>query len=378
MGMNSEEIQYALDRRGFVRITSGSIITKPIQLAHLTGRIFIDCPGDITYQGAPGRWAFEWNWDADYVHTPCHLIFRNIEFDRNNIEAGGFLRFVNGSTMPKTLSMRQCRVESEEAYAIDANGVGYIDSLHFQDIRNFTSSAIRWIGSSADCTGWVNMSNWRCLATTRVGASFLFKNCRNVVRRLLIDEGSPDLLTALRGNYVGPTNVYDVNCSGYNELDDVWSEPWGSWATVAPGCWSFEFRNDETSGSYGVKYTLAKNLSINAGGIDSGVEPLKLMGGDTSNNAASLRVDLVDQFHLFEEKVLFGGKVYPVAIRPMRNGQPDANDLAHFNDLNSDSYRDNWQIGSAVIPYQVFADIILYSGSDNQTNHTAEPAQYDA
>lgn len=376
--MNSEEIQYALDRRGFVRITSNSTIDKPIQLAHLTGQVFIDCPGDITYEGPPGRWAFEWRWSSSFAHDPCRLIFRNIQFDRNNVANGGFLKFIDGSTMPQSLTMKQCRLESEDAYAIDANGVGYIDSIYCEDIRNFTSSAIRWIGTSANATGWVRIYNWRGVITSRVGSSFVFKNCNNVVRNRLIDDGSPDLITPLQGEYVGPINLYDINCTGFNEIDDFWSEPWGSWETVAPGCWSYEFRADETSGSYKMYYSQAKNLSINAGGIDDGVQGLKVFGGDDSTNAASLRVDIVDNFRVFEERVLFGGKVYPVAIRPMSSSPYDPNDEAHFNDLNSGSFRDVWQSGSSVLPYEVFGDVILYSGSDNETNFTSEPAQYDA
>lgn len=377
--MNSDEIQYALDRRGFVRIDAGSTIEKPIQLAHLTGRVFIDCPGDITYNGPPGRWGFEWNWDSSYVHTPCHLIFRNIEFDRNSITHGGFLKFAPGTTaMPLSLTMKQCRIESEDAYAVDANGVAYINSIHCEDIRSFSSSAIRWIGTSLKATGWVKIYNWRGLVTSKVGATFLFKNGKNVVRWRLIDEGSPDLISDLRSSYYGPTSCYDINCAGFNEVDDCWSEPWGSWATVAPGCWSYEVRADETSGNYGMYYTLLKNLSINAGGMDPGVEPLKVTGGDDSTNASSLRVDIVDNFLLLEESVLFRGKVYPVSDRAMRNGPYDSNDIDHFDDLNSGSFRDYWQSGSAVLPYQVFADIILYSGSDNESNYTTEPAQYDA
>lgn len=377
--MNSAEIQYALDRRGVVDISPGSTIETPIQLAHLTGRIRINCPGDVTYAGPAGMWGFEWNWDSSYVHTPCHLIFNDLRFIRDSISHGGVLRINPGDKSPTSLTMKNPYVSVNRGHAIDANGVAYIDSVYITDAKIFGSGAVRWIGASADACGRFKIQNCRVyVGNVRLGATFLFKNLRNLIRTRIIDEGDPSLVEELKNVYYGPLTIYDINCSGYNYVDDVWQEPWGSWSTRAPGCWCHEIRADETSGNYAHYTTVMKNLIGLASNVDPGVALFHVTGGHTSSNAASLRADFVDFFNLWEERVEFAGKVFPVSERMMSNSSIAANDIAKFDDLNSDSFRDYWRTAFDKIPGKSTTDAVAYTGSDNETNFTAEPAQYDA
>lgn len=379
MGYNSDEIQYALDRRGFVEIPPGSTIERPIQLAHLQGQVYVNCPGDITYEGQPGRWAFEWNWQSSYSHSPARIIFRNIEYDRNSIDQGGFLRIHPGEKAPRSLSMKQCLLNSQQAYAIDARNVAYIDSIHMRDIRTNGGSAIRWISESRNGSGWVKLNNWRHQGGNRLGASFYFENMRNILRKRIIDEGSENLYEGLLDVYYGPIAFSDVNCSGYNLIDDLWSEPWGSWEDTAPECWIGDIRCDETSGNFEMCQTDLVNVSINSGGIEAGIDAIRVLGGHTSSNASSLRVDLINFFKLIStEKVKFCGKVYPVALSSMTNETFSQDDRDYFDDLNANSFRRPWRSAVTYLPYNLDADKITYVGSDNEANYTAEPAQYDA
>lgn len=376
--MNSAEIQYLLDRTGRVDIDSGSIITKPIQIAHLQDRPIINCPGDITYNGPPGRWAFEWNWDSSYVHTPCSPVFKNIYFDRNNVTHGGFLRINPGDKSPRKLTMKQCDLFSEEAYAIDANGVASCESIFLQDIRTYNGGSLRWIGASEQAIGWCEIENFRRIGEDRVGANLMLKNLRNVLLDRIIDEGSIDLLPDLKSNYVGPVSVNMVNCSGFNRFDDLWMEPWGDWDVLAPDCWGVTIRADGTSGNHRQHVIELKNNSLHASGIGAGTYLFHVCGGDSSNDADNLRLNMVDKFGLFDSVVEFAGKVYPVARGAMHQTNYSTDDINYWEDANTGSFRRYWQVTSFALPYKVYADRVSYSASGYQATYESVPAEYDA
>lgn len=377
--MNSAEIQYALDRRGAVDIDAGTSITTPIQIAHLQERPIINASGgDITYNGPPGRYAFEWNWDPSYIHTPCSPVFKNIEFDRNNIRHGGFLRIHPGDRSPLKLTMKQCDLRSQEGYAIDANGVADCESLFFEDIRTYQGCSLRWIGASPNAIGWCEIDNWRRVGADRVGANFMFKNLKNVFLDRIIDEGSPELLDSLKDVYYGPVSMNMVNCQGFNRVDEWWMEPWGTWDTLAPDCWAMSLRADGTSGDHEQHVVELKSVSLNASGIGTGVFLHHVCGGDTSNDADNIRVNFIDTFAMFEGKVEFAGKSYSVSRRAMHNTNYSADDINYWENANTDSFTRYWQVTSFACPYKVYADRVGYSASGYDLTYEAEPAQYDA
>lgn len=376
--MNSAEIQYWLDRRGTVDIEAGSIITTPIQLAHLEGRPIINCQGDITYEGPPGQWAFEWEWNSAYSHTPCSPVFEHIDFDRNEVSHGGFLRINPGDRSPLKLTMKQCDLRSKEGYAIDANGVADCESLFFEDIRTYTGCSLRWIGASSMSFRWMEADNWRRIGVGRVGANVMIKNGQNVLMDRIIDEGSPELLDDLKGEYVGPLSLNMVNCQGVNRIEEWWMEPWGDWDIYAPDCWGFTARADGTSGEHNQHVTELRSASLNASGLGEGTYLYHIYGGHTSNDADNIRVNIVDRFNLRENTVLFAGKCYVVGRRPFSNQQYTQDDIDYFEDVNTGSFTRYWQVTSFAHPYKVYANRILYSASGYQETYEAEPAQYDA
>lgn len=377
--MNSAEIQYALDRRGTVDIDSGTSITTPIQLAHLRERPIVNCSGgDITYNGPPGRWAFEWNWDSNYVHTPCSPVFKNIDFDRNNVSHGGFLRIHPGDKSPLKLTMKQCDLWSDEGYAIDANGVASCESLFFQDIRTFDGCSLRWIGASKSAIGWCEIDNWRRIGSARVGSNFMLKNLKNVLLDRIIDEGTPELIDGLKNVYVGPISVSFVNCEGFNLLYDLWMEPIGTWDDLAPDCWGVSARADGVDGNHSQHVVELKRVTLNASGLGAGTFLFHVYGGDTSNDADNIRVNIVDRFNLRENTVLFAGKCHVIGLRPFTNQIYSTDDINYFENANTGSFRRYWQVTSFAHPYKVYADRRSYSGSGYQDTYSAEPAQYDA
>lgn len=374
MGMTAAEIQYALDRRGMVDIPTGTDLTDTVELAHLQGRIFVNNrEGGLTWAGAEGRFPFEFNWKSSYSHMPCDLTFTNIDFNRNSVDQGGFLK-VRGEKAPFRLSMYQCRFYAVRGYAIDGWGVGRSESLFFQDMQTYGSCAIRWIGNSSRATNWVEIDNWRHIGGGRIGASFMLENLRNVLGEGMIEDGTPSLTTACRDVYYGPLAVHIINCEGLNVIDDYWFEPWGTWDTVAPDCWGFTVRADETSGDHRLHATVIRNISLNATGLAAGTKLFHAYGGDSSNDAADLRVDFIDQFDLTDGSTLFGGKVMPVAKRAMNNSPYGSSDTDDFIGSNG-RFEKYWQTTSFAHPYQVYADRVAYSASGYADTYTAAPDQ---
>lgn len=377
MAETSAEIQYALDRRGYVEIAEGASITAPIQLAHLENRPFVKGLGEFTYDGPPGRWAFEWRWDSSYSHDPCSLTFHDILFDRNDVANGGFLQVFPGGSAPRSLSMRRSLLQADEAHAIDAVGVGACESLYFQDMRSQEGSALRWISSSSNGTNWLIIDNWRHESISRVGPTFMFKNLRGIVTNHTIDEQTSELIDALKNVYEGPISLQITNCSGFTLLDEYYYEYSGTFDTNSPDCWTVEIRADEASGSHRMHACELRNAVSTLSGIGTGIGQYHFLGGD-SNDGNSLRVDMVDHFKQGDGKTKFKGKVYPVAVRAMDLSEYSTTKIEHWTDVVAGSFRDWWSIDGFAFPYQVYADRINYFGSDYNTNYVAETPQYDA
>lgn len=378
--LTTEEIQYAIDRRKTVDISSGAIVGKPVQLAHVTGDILItNKSGNLTYDGPPGRHVFEWNWSDSYVHNPGKLTISDVDF-RGTVVDAGFLR-ISGSKPPLKTTVSRCTVRANRGYAFDANGVGDCQSVWFEDIQSYGAGAIRWIGLNRNCVNHAWFDSWRHIGSNRIGASFMFKNMRNVLADNLIEDGTPSLADVCKNVYYGPIAVHAVNCSGHNRINDYWLEPWGEWDTDAPGCWGFEVRADETSGYMQPHVFILRNVSLNSSGLGAGTKLMHCMGGDTSNSANRLRVDFEDFFDLVDGTTLFGGKVFAVAKRATKVGSEySTSDMDDFTNYQPSSFRDRWNITSFAHPYQVYADRVSYEfGAANfDETYTSEPSQPDA
>lgn len=377
MASTSAEIQYALDRRGYVEIENGARFTEPIQLAHLENRAIIKGAGDCTYSGPVGRWAFEWRWKDSYAHTPAKLFFKDVTYYRDNIANGGFLQIISGGQAPKSLSMKRCFLESDESHCIDARNVGYCDSLYFQDMRSQGSSTIRWISSSADGFGWCHIDNWTHQSTARVGTSFIFKNGRNVLCNNLVDEQTAEIIDVLKNNWAGPIYFQMTNCSGFNRVFDAFHEYGGTFDDLAPNCWAVEIRADETSGSHNQHVCVLYKWEPILSGIGTGIGQFHLIGGDEANGV-SLHAQVLDMFRQTEGKAKFKGKVYPITVRSMDTNEVTTAEKDYWNDVVADSFRDWWSIDGFAFPYQVYADRINYFGSDYNSAYVAETPQYDA
>lgn len=371
----TKEIQYALERTGEVNIGSGAITGIPIQLAHIQrDRLIIRSRGgSLEWNGPKGRHLFEWRWDSDYTHTPADLLMQDFWME-NSANDNGLIK-LQGDKAPIRSTFQRIRCYAQRAYAIDANGIGDCHSIWCESMQTFGASAIRWIGNNADCMKWGWLDSWRHFGSGRLGAAFMFKNCRNLLRDNLIDDGVPTLTTVLQNVYAGPITVHDINNSGHNTIRHFWFEPWGTWDDEAPDCWGFEIRADETSGNHKPHVTVLNSISLNADGLGASTKLFHVMGGHTSNDANQLRCQLEDQFNLVDGLMLFGGKVYPVAVRPMDNNFFDSADLAQFNDVVAGSFRDRWRKSAFHMPSQTDADRVSYTSSSYESNYAAEPAQ---
>lgn len=381
MATNSAEIQYALDRRGYVEIEDAATITAPINLAHIErSEIFIFMKGEVDYSGNPGKYLFGWKWDSSYTHDPAAIYIEGGVVDGNSAAQVDFLQIHPDSTKsPARITLRRSDVYVSQGYVVSGNGVPKTGSIYCEDITSYAGCCVRWIGSSWPAFDWMIVDNWRKVGGGRVGADFYIKNGRRFQGSNLIVDGTAALTAALQSNYVGPVVAELANCTGLNFIDELWFEPWGTWDTVAPDCWGFTIRADETSGNYRQHYCRLKSISLNADGLDPATSLFHAYGGDTSTNAASVRVDHVDQADYQDGEAYFGGKVFPTCTRSMAGSPFASADSDDFDNLNSGAWKQPIATDSSAHPYAVYANRVnlVGSGSAYETNHTDEPAQYD-
>lgn len=378
--MNRSEIQYALNRSGYVDIDENSTIDGPIELGHLTGKVNIVSSNSstLTFNSNSARHCFEYNYLPGYTHDPPELYFDNIKHD-NESTYSGFFRVVQSGSCPARLHVHNCDISADGNYAIDCPSGGDMECVVIRDTQFGRGGAIRWHSSSTAYPDFIHMHSNRYLGTGKVGATFNFKNVQNLTMRLNILDGDVELITGLAGNYIGPVAILITNPIGVCVVDDFWFEPWSDWDTDAPDCWGVSVRTDDESGSYGQRMFQCANVTLNASGLSAGVKLNQFMGGHSSSNAASMLAYIHDPWKASTSSYLFGGKLRVIMERNADNTDMDDAIEAAVDGFVSGSYRDPLRVSSFDLPWNEFSsaegDNVAYPGGTTLDDNWVARAQ---
>lgn len=354
--MNRAEIQYALDRRGYVKITENALLDGPLQVGHLTGKVVIETKGGYTLgnSSTSGRHAIEYNYLDSYTHDPCEIYIDGVEFD-NNATYSGFFKVIQPGTAPSRLHITASLISGSGNYAIDCPSSGDMECLVFQDVQFNGSGCVRWLFDDNASNDFVHMNANRVQGNARIGPGYYFQNAQNVTMRLNINEQSPALFSDLFGVYEGPIAVRIDNPKGRCIIDDFWFEPWGTWDNLAPNCYGFECRTDDVSGNYGQRVLVTKNTAFAASGLSTGVALNSLQGGHSSSNACSLLVFYEDYWKPSDVEFDFGGKIRVIFDRPFDNSDMDDAIEATVDGIIANSWRDPIRVPSFGLPFNEFS-----------------------
>lgn len=286
--MDSKEIQYALDRRGYVLIDEDSNITTPIQLGHLEGNVVIESRGNKKLwmeQGAQ-RAAFEYDYRSTNTNDPPCIRFENINTD-SRTSWHSLFRVIQPNTAPETLESYDVFTECSGGFAYDCPASGPMRHIIFEDCSKNGASHIRWKFSEPRQIDFIDLLNVRCLGGGRVGPMFDFTYPTNLYGELLIDEGDPALDYSMKNVWFGPIAFRIINPCGYCYFDNYWLEPWGSPDDDYPGCHAIEVRVDDMTGEYGqFRFDLANYNDVLS--YSDGVVKAWFMGGSDNDDSGSL------------------------------------------------------------------------------------------
>lgn len=353
--MNADEIQYALDRRNEVDLPlsdpdTDNVITKPIQLGHLTGDVFIYSSNwaRLNYLGPPGRAVFEYNYTGS--QDPPRIFFEHIvslnkasgTYNKENIS---FLRVIQPNTSPKAIFARHCDFSNNGTYLFDGPDVSGCDGIQIKHCTGSGPAFIRWRLRHDSSMLFLEINNTRYQTGSKVGPSTDLKNTRGVQFLVFADEQRSSIMSALNGNWAAPLSHRFVNPRGFNKFQHNWNEYATIWDIEAPGCWGTSIRVDDESGDYGMHFIRGYQTPFR-GGTSSTAEGVKIVGGHSSSNAGSLYVEAFDAFNFQsgDDDRLFAGKCFPKQIDGW-----DLDDAiaASFTDLNSDGIENRLDVYDA-------------------------------
>lgn len=355
--MNRQEVQYALDRRGYIDIDEAMSMDGHLELGHLTGRVHVVSTNGstISNDGPSGRHLFEFNYLDSYTHDPAELYFYNVVHD-NNATHSGFFRVNGNGTPPAKLEFDNCLLQASGNYAIDCPSGGEMEGLVVERTEFQSGGAIRWHSPAAAYPDFVHLISNRYTGTFKPGSTFNFKNVQNLTMRLNILDGNVKLIDELIDSYNGPVAIKIVNPRGVCTVDNFWFEPWSDWDVDAPDCWGFSVRTDDDTGSFGQRTLVTRNITLNADGLGAGVKLNHFIGGGASSNAASMLVYLTDDWKAADVDYLFGGKIRVIMERNADNSDMDDDIEATIDGIIADSYRDPLKFASGSLPFNEFSD----------------------
>lgn len=383
--MNGPELQYAIDRRGYVDIDEASQVDGYIELGHLTGKVHIVSSNSSTLSrtGPSGRHLFEYNYKNTFTHDPPEIYFHNIVHG-NSASNSGFFRVRSSGRCPARLHFDNCSLRAAGNYAIDCPSGGEMECLVIERSEFGGGGAIRWHSASDAQANFTHIITNRYVGDGKPGSTFNFKNVKNLTMRSNTLDGSVDLVSGLSGTFEGAVAIQIINPIGLCMVDDFWFEPWSDWDTDAPGCWGFTGQTDDDNGSYGQRALFINNISMNAAGLGESTILNHFIGGHNDSDAASMLAVIEDQWQVAASDYKFGGKVRVIMERATNPNSSDEIETT-VDGFVSGSYRDPLRMGAFELPFNdtiaTSGDGITYPDSPPitlATNWVATAAEYDS
>lgn len=377
--MTPAEMQYAIDRKGYLYIPSGThTIDTPIVIGRSSRDVVIEGHplGVVESSGLTQQGIFEFDWSGP--HDPPGVSFFNVSFDESPTGVSAFKVKSNG-TAPKFLEFEKCKFSGGATYQINGRSVGQSEGVRIRDCRSTGNAVLRWKTSTPGTyvTDYVNVENFRMVNSFRRGPAIDLDSCNGVRLIQVIDDGRPSLTAALVGVFEGPIALRINNPGPLALVDDYWLEPWGDWSTDAPNCFAHEFRADDTS-SIKPQRIICRNMSMLANGLSG--ELIRIVGGHTSSASQPLRVDIESNFKLSASDILLAGKSYTVTNKTWYTDggttYPALRDKV--NALVSDSFRGNVVTASKLRPPSpVSGSGSTYPGTTLDTNFFATAPDFE-
>lgn len=369
--MTPAEMQYAIDRKGYLYIPSGThTVDTPIVIGRSSRDVVIEGHplGVVKASGLSQQGVFEFDWSGPF--DPPAVSFFNVSIDASGTEIPCF-KVKNSGTAPRFVEFEKCKFNAGGTFHIDGRFVGQSEGVRIKDCRSTGNCGLRWKTATPGTyvTDFVNVENWRMVASARRGPSIDLDSCNGIRLVQVIDEGRPSLTAPLVGVYEGPLAVRINNPGPLALIDDYWLEPWGDWSTDAPNCFGAEFRADDTS-SIKPQRIICRNFSMNATGLSG--ELFRIVGGHTDSNAQPLRVDFEYMAALNEADLILAGKSYTVTGKTwyIDGGTTYPALRDKVNALVSDSFRDNVvTAGRFRPPAPVSGSGDTYPGTTLDTNY---------
>lgn len=375
--MTAAELQAYVDA-GLVPSTSGtSEISTPITLDG-SQRVLFE-PNSFVWTGSGSRSLFEY--DAAGA-TSMPIVFYGVKVV-SEVDGSSIFSLVDNSAQPNNMIWDTCEFQATGAYCLDYNNVGYIVVPVFRNLVTSGSGALRMRASGGSdfwhSTSQMVVDGWTHTGSNRVGPAFNFRGTSGLKMINVTDKGAMDLnATMAAAGWEGPLTLFIQHPRTPGEITNLQVE----WTDVndddAPNCYIGEIRTDSSTGPGQHEYIEIINGTLTHAAIDAAVEPWRIMGGDSTNHG------LVVNFSRCESPAtsnfLVGGKASLWIDRPWyKPGEESTADAleTYVTGIFPDCFKDKIETSTTKLPTSDSSTATTYIGSQNETDYTAEPAQYE-